>query len=336
MTATIKDIAKAAGVSISAVSYALNNSGPVSREKRERILQLAKEMDYVPSGIARSLKLQKKGFVGYCAYSLAGSVFGPVMKGIEDVFHDTGQEMVACSFSPETTRVTKLLTEKMVDGAIIFAEYIEDSLLKRLANADFPIVVLDRDLHDEYISCILIENQEGAYQVGTAIHKRGMRRVGYIYGSGFDGKERRKGFLKAVSDYQFLLDPVWEIDGEWQDRVTCQKIQAAVKSGNLPEVIFAFNDEMAKGCMEALQSAGYRIPEDVSVIGLDDIAVSEHLTPSLTTVRRPMYDLGVLAAQTLDDMLHGKPGVRRMLPTEIIWRESFQKNDSKRNQREDV
>ena len=324
MAVTIKDVAEAANVSISAVSYAMNNSGPVSEEKKERIFKAVKELGYVQNGMARSLRMQKKGFIGYFANSLYGVFYGEVLKGIEKVFENNDKELVAgkCNPTRDDLQVIRLLTEKMTDGAIIFSPSISDETIKKLADDDFPIVVLDRELHGKNISSVLIDNKGSAYKVGQYISHLGLRKIACFVGAGFDGEQRLHGVKKAVEEFGLELPEEWIIDGNWSEEEAYAKTIQLVKTGRVPEVIFAFNDEMAKGCMDALKDMHISIPEDISVIGMDDIQISTFLEPKLTTVHRPMYELGVAAAETLLQMLAGGESKQIVLPTRLVQRES--------------
>ena len=324
MGVTIRDVAEAAGVSISAVSYAMNNSGPVSEEKRKRIMQAIKDLGYVQNGMARSLRLQKKGFIGYFANSLYGVFYGEVLRGIEEVFSKHNRELVAgkCNPGQNDAQVIRLLTEKMTDGAIIFSPTISNETIEKLADADFPIVVLDRDLHREHISSVLIDNVGSAYKVGEHIHNLGLKKVVCLTGPGFDGAQRLDGLQKAVDQYGLELRSEWVIDCNWREDQAYAKIIQLIRSGVVPEIIFAMNDEMAKGSMEALKDMHFRIPDDVSVIGMDDIQISSYLTPRLTTVHRPLYELGVAAAETLLQMMDGSKSKKIILPTYLVQRES--------------
>ena len=324
MAVTIKDVAEAANVSISAVSYAINNSGPVSEEKKERIFKAVKELGYVQNGMARSLRLQKKGFIGYFANSLYGAFYGEVLKGIEKVFDNHDKELVAgkCNPSQDDLQVIRLLTEKMTDGAIIFSPSITDETIKKLADDDFPIVVLDRELHGKNISSVLIDNAGSAYKVGQYISHLGLKKIACFIGAGFDGEQRLRGVKKAVDEFGLELPKEWIIDGNWLEEDAYAKTIQMVKTGRTPEVIFAFNDEMAKGCMDALKDMHIRIPEDISVIGMDDIQISAFLEPKLTTVHRPLYELGVAAAETLLQMLAGGESKQIVLSTRLVQRES--------------
>ncbi len=322
---TIKDVAKLAGVSVSATSYALNNTGPVSEPTKEKILKAAETLGYVPSGVARSLKNRRMGFVGYFTYSLTGPVFNEIARGIEDVFNGYGQEMVMCNCTPKANKVTKLLTEKMVDGAIIMDDYIEDNLIKRLANEDFPIVVLDRELHTENISSIVIDNETAVYNAIRYLLNLGYKTIGYIGGTtvGFDGLHREEGFKSAVVDFNLKVPKEWNITANFKEHEAYKETLNLIRKNNLPDAFFAANDEMAIGCIKALQQNGYNVPEDVAVIGFDDIQIGQYITPKLTTIKRPMYDLGVLAAHTLYGMINGNiESKKMMLTTELVIRES--------------
>ena len=328
MAITIRDVAEAANVSISAVSYAINNSGPVSEEKRERILKAVEQLGYVPNGIARSLKNQKKGFVGYFANSLYGAFYGEVLKGIEEVFSNQNKELVAgkCTSCENEQKVIRLLVEKMVDSAIIFSSSISDETIERLADDDFPIVVLDRELYGKNISCVLIDNEGSAYKVGQYIYNLGLKKVACLLGPGYDGTQRMNGFQRAVKEFSLELRKEWVIDGNWIEKDAYTETIKLVRTGSIPQVIFAFNDEMAKGCMEALKDMRFRIPNDISLIGMDDILISSFLDPKLTTVHRPLYELGVTAAETLLHMMEGGESKKIVLPTYLIQRESCIKN----------
>ena len=327
MRVTIKDVAKAAGVSVATVSYVLNGTGSVSLEKKQRVHQVAKELGYVPNGIAKALQAKRNGMAGYFAYSLTGPFFGQVMRGIEDTFNATDQEIVACSCSSAKKKVTHLLRERMVDGTIVFGEHIEDELITRIAGVGCPVVLMDRKLCGQYISSITIDNRKCAYEVGRYIHEQGFRKVGCIIGEGPDGISRTQGFLAAVKDFGLELQDAWFLNGDFQREIARKKVlQCLENRQTLPEVIFAFNDEMAIGAMEALNQMGYRVPEDVSVIGMDDIPQASVTSPKLTTYHLPIYEHGVQAAQQLLRMMkESAPGTAVTLTGYMVERDSCRK-----------
>lgn len=326
---TIKDVAKAAGVSVTTVSYALNGTGPVSQEKLERVQDAAKALGYVPNGIAKALQAKRNGMAGYFAYSLSGPFFGQIMRGIEDTFNATEEEIIACSCSSQKKQVTHLLSERMVDGTIVFGEHIQDELIQRIAGANCPVVLMDRELCSEHISCITVDNYKCAYEVGQYIHSMGLRRVGYLYGEGPDGFRRTRGFRAAVKDFGLELRESWVMNGDFNHDIA-RDVMLDRLAGNpeLPDVLYAFNDEMAIGAMEALTQMGYRIPQDISVIGMDDIPQSAITSPKLTTYHLPIYEHGVQAAQLLLKMLKDSvPGSCTSLSGYIVERDSCRKKE---------
>ena len=327
----IKDVAEAAGVSISTVSYTLNNTGPVSEEKKQRILEAVKALGYVPNGMAKSLKSRKNGFIGYFAHSLYGVVYGEVLRGIENEMDRNGQEMIAAKCGPmqDITHISRLLMERMVDGAIIFSEMIANEQVNLLANARCPVVVLDRELEGPFVSSVLINNEDSAFRVGEYIHSLDLKRVACLTGRGFDGERRLLGFKQAAEVFQLDCPPNWCIDAGWDEKEAYQKTIEFIRGGQRPEVIFAFNDEMAIGCIRALQDMLLKVPEDISVIGMDDIDRSALTNPSLTTVHRPLCELGEIAAGALLGMMRGEESRKIILPTSLIQRESCIKNWAK-------
>ena len=327
MRVTIKDVASAAGVSVGTASYALNGTGPVSQEKLQRVQETAKKLGYVPNGIARSLQAQSHGVVGYFAYSLAGPFFGQIMQGIENTFNMAGEEMIACSCSSEKKNVTRFLRERMVDGAIVFGEHLEDDLIQLIAGSNCPVVVMDREITNEYISSITIDNETCAYEVGKYIHEQGFRKVGCILGNGPDGIRRERGFRKAVAEFGLKLDENALFCGDFQYDVALERATDWLETKpELPEVLFAFNDEMAIAAIHALKKAGYKVPEDISVIGMDDIPHSAFMSPSLTTYHLPIYEHGVMAAERLLEMLReNAPGSATSLTGRMVERKSCRK-----------
>lgn len=323
MGVTIKDVAKQAGVSVTSASYALNGTGYVSPEKILRVQEAARELGYVPNGIARMLRQKSKHLVGYFSYSLAGPFFGEIMRGLEDTFLPTDWELVACTCSPEKKDVSLFLRERMVEGAIISVEHLGNDFVQHIASEECPIVVMDRELCEEHISSILVANQDGAYSMGQYLHNLGVRTVGVVDGSGYDGEQRAIGFLRAVKDFGLELWEDWTLHGHFQEHLAYERVSERLqKDRRLPQALFAFSDEMAVGAMKALQEAGLRIPEDISVLGMDDLAVASYVKPPLTTYHRHVYDMGVRAAETLLRMLDGERGSIQILPGYLVERGS--------------
>lgn len=330
MGVTIKDVANAAGVSVATVSYALNGTGPVRPETLRRVQAAANELGYVPNGIAKALQAKGYGLVGYFAYTLTGPFFGQIMAGIEDTFVHCDEELIASSCAPDKKKTTRFLRERILDGAIVFVEHLEDELIQRIACADCPVVVMDRQMCGQYISSVTVDNRNCAYEVGQYIHSLGFRSVGCVIGSGPDGIHRNEGFRAAVRDFGLELREECVLQGDFFYQTAYQRMLQFLESKPvLPEVFFAFNDEMAIGIMNALQEKGYRIPQDISVIGMDDISQAAYTSPKLTTYHLPIYERGVQAAKLLRGMLEeSKPGSVMVMPGYIVERDSCKKRKS--------
>lgn len=329
MGITIRDVARAAGVSVACASYALNGTGSVSQDKQQRVLQAAKDLGYIPNGMAKSLHAGQNGAVGYFAYSLCGPFFSQILWGIEDAFLDSDLELICCNCCPEQKKIPRFLRERMVDGAIIFCEQLDSTFIEWISGADFPVVVMDRELCSDHISSVLIDNRGGAYAVGKYIHDRGFASVGCITAKGYDGEQRFAGFQQAREAFSLNVLEDWCLPGRFQKEFAHDAVAKRLRQEprSLPEVLFAFSDDMAIGAMTALQEAGYRIPEDIAVIGMDDIAQGMYTDPSLTSFHRPLYDHGAEAAKTLLRMLKQKqPGSRFILPGHLVERESSKKS----------
>ena len=269
--------------------------------------------------------------VGYFAYSLAGPFFGEIMRGIEDTFNACEEEMVACCCSSSEKKVTRLLRERMVDGAIIFVEHLDDSLIELIAGSKCPVVVMDRELCGEFISSVTVDNRKAAYEVGKYIYEQGFSSVGCIVGEGPDAIQRDAGIREAIRDFGLQLREDWVISGSFVYAKAYEKVRQMLEAGKEPpQVFFAFNDEMAMGAISALREKGYRVPEDVSVIGMDDILQARVWNPPLTTYHRPIYEHGVQAAKLLLQMIKEEtPGSSVRLSGHMQERDSCRKAEHK-------
>ncbi|KLE17190.1 LacI family DNA-binding transcriptional regulator [Clostridium sp. C8] len=322
----IKDVAKLANVSISTVSYALNNTGNVSDETKKKILDAAKKLDYRPSGIARSLKTKKTEIIGIFLNNFNGPIYGEIIRGVRDIAKSNGYEVVVAECMASKNTVTRLFGQKIVDGAIVLSADISDKIIKEYASKSFPIVTLDRELKGDFISSVLIDNKNAAYNAIKFIAEQGYKDILLINGpkGTYDSEKRYEGYQEGIKQYNLNLKDDWDCIGNFEEESGYRILKRVIESGNLPEVVCAANDEMAIGAIKALKEHNIKIPEDVAVIGFDDIPLCEYITPKLTTIRRPAYDLGVLATHTLFNNLKGNyDGRSKMLSTEFIIRETL-------------
>lgn len=304
--ATLKDVAKLAGVSVSTASYSINGSSLITEETKSKVLNAAKEIGYRPNGLAKNLKEQKTNIIGLFLSGFTGPFFNDMMEGIQDVVMDKGYELVVCA----SVDKHRLLVERYVDGAIILNYHMDNELLTSLASEKLPVVVLDREVKNPFIKNILLPNQLGSAMSVRHLIEKGHTRIGYIAGSeeSYDGESRLKGFLSELQNHRIPFLDTDLLRADFTELSGYLEMSRFLNRMNndLPSAMICANDEMAMGAARAIQEAGLQIPSDMALVGFDDIYVSKYFTPSLSTIEVPRKQWGTSAAETLFKMLEGQ------------------------------
>ncbi|MHC1749938.1 MAG: LacI family DNA-binding transcriptional regulator [Cellulosilyticaceae bacterium] len=325
---TIKDVAKLANVSISTVSYAINNTGNVSEKTRKKVLAAAKELDYKPNGMARSLKMKKNNIIAVVVNEFYGPIYGEIIRGITQITKTNEYEVVVAECFSDKVNITKVLSQRLVDGAIILAANVDNDTIESLASEHFPIVTLDRELRGDYITSVLIDNEVASYEIAKYFYELGYKQVGFLSGpkDTYDNNKRFEGFKKGIKEFDLEFSAKYHINGDFTEQGGYLAMQKFLKENIPPRAFFIANDEMAIGALKALEENNISVPEQVALIGFDDIRLGEYVTPKLTTVKRPCYDLGVVAANSLIAALKGEHTSKvTTLSSELIIRESCHK-----------
>ncbi|WP_080873215.1 LacI family DNA-binding transcriptional regulator [Oceanobacillus timonensis] len=331
--ATIKDVAKLAGVAVSTASYALNNNGRISQTTRDKVLKAAKELNYRKNGMASDLKRTKTNTIALVLSDLSGPFYSELIKGVQDIATANGFDLIACSSigGKESTAV-KFLMEKRVDGAIILANNISDAITRQAAQGGLPLVVLDRKMQEEHIYHVKIDNVEGGFKATEYLIEKGHRHISYISGpvDSYDNKNRMKGYQRALAKHQIKEYSKWNLKGDFTKEGGYRATRLLIAQGELPTAIFYGNDEMAIGGLQVLKENQIRVPEDISIIGYDDIQLSEYVTPSLTTIKHPKYEVGALSVHLIFQLLEGTQiNEQYKLSTELVERESVMAKDNR-------
>lgn len=316
---TIKDVARHARVSITSASYALNNTGTISTSTRERVIKAAEELNYHPNAFARNLKKAKTRTIGVFIARFGGSFYEEILEGIHDAVLKTDYELLVC---PESRPVRKYLTQRQVDGAIVFDSKIKSEMILKLASKNFPIVVLDRNLQSDYLFPLLVDNQQGAVEAFYHLYSQGARRIFYISGpsDSLDNNERMNAFL-SESDKNNITVQCY--GGNFTEVSGYEIARSLFISHNVPEAVFCANDQMAIGFLRAMREYNLNAPEDIAVVGFDDIQISKYVHPSLSTIGASRFLWGSTAASQLIDFLENKrPFQSYRIPTRLIQRES--------------
>jgi len=316
---TIRDVAKRAGVSIAAASYALNNNGAISEATRRRVLEAAEELNYHPNAFARHLKKRKTLTIGVFISRFGGSFYEEILEGIHNVILETDYELLVC---PETRSPRRMLLHRQVDGAIVFDSKIPHESVLKLASQRFPIVVLDRYLQNEFILPILLDNPQGVREAFQHLHQQGAQRIAFVAGApdSFDNAERMQTFLSEAERHHLHV-PVYQ--GNFTEVSGYEAAQAILQSAPLPEAVFCANDQMAIGFLRAMRERGLLAPRDIAIVGFDDIPIARYMQPSLSTVGASRTDWGAVAVRQLIAFLdEGTSFQPQRIPTHFIPRQS--------------
>lgn len=336
--ATIKDVAKLAGVAVSTASYALNNSTKISPETTRRVLDAAAQLNYQKNGLARDLKLSKTQTIGLILSDLSGPFYSELIKGVQEVTLSNGYDLIACSsVGGYNSTAVKFLKEKRVDGVIVLAANIDDLIILESVREDFPIVVLDRELKADFIMSVSVDNIHGGYLATKYLLDAGHGNILFIGGppNSRDSQLRYQGFLNALHERKIDYTPKWNLEGKFTREGGYYAAKMILMQGKLPSAVFCANDEMAIGMIQAFQESGLQVPFDISVVGFDDIEITQYMNPPLTTVKQPKYEMGSLAAHLVFQALQGDIPTREyVLPTELIVRNSVASKPKKTEETE--
>ncbi|MCX7680628.1 MAG: LacI family transcriptional regulator [Anaerolineae bacterium] len=328
---TIVDVAREAGVSYTTVSRVLNNKENVKPETRERVLTAMTRLGYVVDQRARSLAGGHSQVIGLLVHDLGTSYIGLIIRGIEAELAPAQYDLLLYTTHRRKTKESvyvATLTRGLADGLLIVLPRNPGAYLETLRVSNFPYVLIDHRGVSEEISAVTAANWQGGYTATEYLIKLGHRRIGHITGSMDQGcaRDRLEGYKAALADHGIPFDPELVQEGDFFQPAGYNGTRALLNLPDPPTAIFAANDVMAFGAMEAIRECNLRIPEDVSVMGFDDIPEASRVHPPLTTIQQPLEEMGRLATRMLLERLRDPAiGPRRVeLPTRLIVRQSCQ------------
>lgn len=323
--ATIKDVAKAAKVAVSTASLALRNDSKVKESTRNRVLEAAQVLQYRPHGIARDLKSRRTDTICVLLHDLSGPFYSELLRGVQDVVAHQGFNTIVCrSEAGRQGSVFRMLVERRVDGAIVLAPSVDSETLLFAASEDLPLVVLDRHLVGPNIFRVGCDQELGGYLATMHLLEQGCRQIEFINGDprSWHNALRKEGYFRALKNFG-IKSKRFDLAGFFTEEGGYSAAVKMIERGTLPDGVFVANDEMAIGVMRALRDRGLSVPDDLSVVGFDDIQLAAYVSPSLTTVKQPMYDMGALASEILFKAFRGEEAIESVvLPTELIVRQS--------------
>lgn len=322
----IKMVAEKAGVSASTVSRALSGNVVVSPETKERVLRAVKELNYQPNVLAKSLKEGRSKTIGLFLPNLHNLVFPAAIRGITEVVKRHGYALVL--FNTDEDLGTEIfyienLRRRLVDGFIFSTATSASTHILDLKKQGYPVVLMVRSFNNE-IDTVVVDNFSGGYQATKFLLERGYRKIAIINGTLELElyRERFHGYQEALAEAGLAFNEklaFHETKG-WEDGY--RAIMEILDRGELPEAVFATSDPKALGVIKALKERGLRVPEDVAVMGYDNLDVSELMDPPLTTMAQPFYEAGTRAAERLMKLINGKgrskPVVEKLVPQLLI------------------
>jgi DNA-binding LacI/PurR family transcriptional regulator len=327
----MKDVARHAGVSVSTVSYVLNDSGPVAPARRARVLDAVRVLDYTPNESARSLKRRSASTIGLVVPDLSNQFFALVAEGVERAAAARDVLVVLCA--PEATDLpethhARLLRSQRLDGVIYLSGTGKSpSSLIELASLG-PVVLVDERIPGFDVPSVVSDGRRGARDVASHVLEQGHERLAIIGGPTalWTAEQRLAGYREAIAASGFDPDDMPVVVGDYRQGSGAELAARVLRASKAkrPTAILCANDLMAIGALEHSRSAGIRVPEDLSIVGFDDLPIAALLSPRLTTVRQPAREMGHRAATLLFGLLgdnaEGQP--QELLATTLQIRDS--------------
>ncbi len=320
---TIKDVAKKLNLAISTVSRALNDKYDIRKETRELVLQTAQEMGYSPNPIARHLLKQCSNQIGVVIPEFINAFFPEVIIGIQEVVQKEGyQILIMQSYENAENELEniKTLESNMVDGLIVSLtkETKDVTYLKKLIDNGFPIVIFNRTNELLKTSTVLFDDYKWAFFATEHLILQGCKNIYHFMGTKnlTLSLNRKQGFLDAHKKYKMEVLPSQIIECGFMIHDGEREMEKLIQSKDIPDAIFAANDPSAIGAMKALKRNGYKIPEDVAIVGFTESKVADLIDPPLTSVAQPTNEIGQTAARLLLQQIRLKEGV--FVPQTIV------------------
>lgn len=327
-SATIRDVSRLARVSMSTVSRVLNGNVPVAADTRERVLKAVEQLNYRPNAFARSLATNRSGGVGVIVNEMTSPYYGVMVRGVEQVLEPECMHMLVASGKADLEaerRSLDFLRSRRVDALVLHVEAMGDEEVLDLMQEDLPLVLVARHLAEAGSRSLSIDNEYGSRLATNHLIEHGHRRIGHLTGplSFPDSRARLQGYRQALTEAGIEFDEALTIESDWLEEGGYHAARRLLNRCPDITAIFAGNDQMAAGVLQALRESGRGIPDDISVVGFDDVLFARYLYPSLTTVRQPLLEMGAAAARLVLAALNGEElEVKTKFEPELVVRQS--------------
>ncbi|CCU81007.1 regulatory protein, LacI:Periplasmic binding protein/LacI transcriptional regulator [Halanaerobium saccharolyticum subsp. saccharolyticum DSM 6643] len=332
---TIKDIAKKAEVSVATVSKVMNGYDDIGEITKAKVLKIIKENNYRPNANAQSLRTNKSFLVGLFFKDHQDSgvkhpFFRGIISGLEERLLENNYDMILFSANWEDQfSYLEKCQFRNVDGAILMGVPKDDPKLPELLNAKIPSVFIDLDISDDKASYIISDNEKGAREAVRHLAELGHKKIAVIEGEEITipTQKRLAGYKAEMKAQNLEIKDEWIIQGRFSVDGGVKAMEKILKLEDRPTAIFCMGDEIAVGAMQTIKEAGLNVPDDFSIVGFDDIEISQYLNPALTTIRQQKDEMGIEAANMVLEMINNpeKKVEAEIIDTEFVLRNSTKK-----------
>jgi LacI family transcriptional regulator len=327
---TIRDVARLAGVAPITVSRVINNSGYISQETRERVLQAVRQLGYVPNTLARSLRSRQTGMLALVITDVTNPFFTTLARGVEDAASQAGFSVILCNTDEneeKQDRYLHALLQKRVDGVLLVPARLSSQPVQFIRSQNTPVVVADRRIPNNEADVVRCDSEDGARQLVRMLAGLGHRRIALLCGPRdvSTAEDRAAGYRRGLAEAGLDLSEQASFHGAFTQASGYEMACRALAFDPKPTALFAANNFIAIGALKALQDAGVRVPGEISLVGFDDLPEALVTFPFLTVAAQPAYPMGQKATRLLLERIagNGPQGYQEViLPVELVERQS--------------
>jgi LacI family repressor for deo operon, udp, cdd, tsx, nupC, and nupG len=324
----IADVAKIANVSTATVSRVISNSGTVKKETTEKVLEAIKKLNYQPNVLARQLRRLETKTILVIVPDISNPFFPNILRGIESVANENGYQVIlgdTQNMAEQEKNYLTIVRQKKADGIILLTARTDQELLEELAD-EYPVVLACEYFEGSKIPTVSIDNISSARKATEYLIRLKHKRIGHISGplNVVVGRDRFKGFRQAMLQHGLNIDPQLVQEGNFSFESGFNLMKKLIALNDRPTAVFVANDEMAIGAIKAARAGGVKVPDDISVVGFDDIKFASIFEPALTTIGQPTFNMGKKAMELLINLINNEEVERNqyILDDELIIRDS--------------
>ncbi len=326
--ATIYEVAKRAGVSLSTVSRVINSNTTVNAVMREKVERAMQELNYRPNSVARSLASNRSDSIGLLVSELDTPFFGEMMHAVEATLRAANKHVIITvghnNLAQEVDGI-EFLINRNCDALILHVEALSDNMLREINAQRLPVALVNRVVKGLEDGCVSLDNEQGGYLATRHLLDLGHTDIAYIAGPNdkHDARERLAGHIRALKEARIVPDPGLIYEGDYSEVGGMEGFADFHRKGIHFTALACANDWMASGAMSAARDAGIALPDALSIIGFDDVIFAHHIYPKLTTVRNPIYNMGEMAARHILKQVYKIDGeVQNLFAPQLIVRDS--------------